>query len=107
QAMRPLIERARANKLSPADMEKSTFSISNLGMYDVEEFGAVVNPPNAAILAIGSTRVIPAVVEGQVVVRPRMKLTLSCDHRILYGARGALFLQELKRLLESPFSLVL
>ena len=107
QAMRPLIERARANKLSPADMEKSTFSISNLGMYDVEEFGAVVNPPNAAILAIGSTRVIPAVVAGQVVVRPRMKLTLSCDHRILYGARGALFLQELKRLLESPFSLVL
>jgi pyruvate dehydrogenase E2 component (dihydrolipoamide acetyltransferase) len=107
QAMRPLIERARANKLTPADMEKSTFSISNLGMYDVEEFGAVVNPPNAAILAIGSTRLIPAAVEGQVVVRPRMKLTLSCDHRILYGARGALFLQELKRLLESPFSLVL
>lgn len=107
QAMRPLIERSRANKLTPADMEKSTFSISNLGMYDVEEFGAVINPPNAAILAVGSTQLVPAVIEGQVVVRPRMKLTLSCDHRILYGARGALFLQELKRLLESPFSLVL
>ncbi|MGI8914656.1 MAG: dihydrolipoamide acetyltransferase family protein [Chloroflexota bacterium] len=107
QAMRPLIERARAGKLTPTDMEKSTFSISNLGMYDVEDFGAVVNPPNAAILAIGSTKNVPAVVDGQVVVRPRMKVTLSCDHRILYGARGALFLQELKRLLQSPYSLVL
>jgi pyruvate dehydrogenase E2 component (dihydrolipoamide acetyltransferase) len=107
QDMRPLIERARAGKLTVADMEKSTFSISNLGMYDVEDFGAVVNPPNAAILAIGSTRLVPAVVDGQVVARPRMKVTLSCDHRILYGARGALFLQELKRLLQSPYSLVL
>lgn len=107
QAMRPLIERARANKLTAADMARSTFSISNLGMYDVEEFGAVVNPPNAAILAIGSTRPVPVVVDDQILVRPRMKLTLSCDHRILYGARGALFLQEVKRLLESPYSLVL
>lgn len=107
QDMRPLIERARSGKLTPTDMDKSTFSISNLGMYDVEDFGAVVNPPNAAILAIGSTKSIPAVVDGQIVVRPRMKVTLSCDHRILYGARGALFLQELKRLLQSPYSLIL
>ncbi len=107
QDMRPLIERARAGKLSPADMDKSTFSISNMGMYDVEDFGAVVNPPNAAILAIGSTRNVPAVEDGQVVVRARMKVTLSCDHRILYGARGAMFLQELKKLLQSPYSLIL
>jgi pyruvate dehydrogenase E2 component (dihydrolipoamide acetyltransferase) len=107
QDMRPLIERARAGKLSPADMDKSTFSISNMGMYDVEDFGAVVNPPNAAILAIGSTRNIPVVEDGQVAVRARMKVTLSCDHRILYGARGAMFLQELKKLLQSPYSLIL
>lgn len=107
QEMRPLIERARAGKPTPADLDKSTFSISNLGMYDVEDFGAVVNLPNAAILAIGSTKSVPAVVEGQIVIRPRMKLTLSCDHRILYGARGALFLQELKRLLQAPYSLLL
>lgn len=107
QDMRPLIERARSGRLTPTDMDKSTFSISNLGMYDVESFGAVVNPPNAAILAIGSTKSVPAVVDGQVVVRPRMQVTLSCDHRILYGARGALFLQELKRLLQSPYSLIL
>jgi pyruvate dehydrogenase E2 component (dihydrolipoamide acetyltransferase) len=107
QDMRPLIERARAGKLSPADMDKSTFSISNMGMYDVEDFGAVVNPPNAAILAIGSTRSIPVVEDGQVAVRARMKVTLSCDHRILYGARGAMFLQELKKLLQSPYSLIL
>jgi pyruvate dehydrogenase E2 component (dihydrolipoamide acetyltransferase) len=107
QDMRPLIERARAGKLSPADMDKSTFSISNMGMYDVEDFGAVVNPPNAAILAVGSTRNVPVVVDGQVAVRARMKVTLSCDHRILYGARGAMFLQELKKLLQSPYSLIL
>jgi pyruvate dehydrogenase E2 component (dihydrolipoamide acetyltransferase) len=107
QDMRPLIERARSNKLTAADMDKSTFSISNLGMYDVEDFGAVVNPPNAAILAIGSTKRVPVAMDDQIVIRSRMKVTLSCDHRILYGARGALFLQELKRLLQSPYSLLL
>jgi len=107
QEMRPLIERARGNKLSPADLEHSTFSISNLGMYDVDEFDAVVNPPNAAILAVGATKPAPAVVDGQLAIRKRMKLTLSCDHRILYGAPGAQFLQELKRILQSPYSLVL
>lgn len=107
QEMRPLIERSRAGKLSPADMEHSTFSVSNLGMYDVDEFDAVVNPPNAAILAVGATKLVPAVVDGQLAIRKRMKLTLSCDHRILYGAPGAQFLQELKRILQSPYSLVL
>jgi pyruvate dehydrogenase E2 component (dihydrolipoamide acetyltransferase) len=107
QELRPLIERARAGKSTLADLDKGTFSISNLGMYDVTEFSAVVNPPNAAILAIGTTRPVPAVVDGQIAIRQRLKLTLSCDHRIVYGATGAQFLQELKRLLQAPYSLVL
>jgi pyruvate dehydrogenase E2 component (dihydrolipoamide acetyltransferase) len=105
--MRANIERARANKLAPADLERSTFSVSNMGMFDVDEFAAVVNPPNAAILAIPSSRPVAAVVDGQVTVRQRIKFTLSCDHRILYGAIGAQFLQELKRLLQAPYGLLL
>lgn len=107
QEMRPFIERSRSGKLTPTDLDGSTFSISNLGMYDVEEFGAVINQPNAAILAVGTTKPVPAVVDGQIVVRQRMKVTVSCDHRVLYGAIGAQFLKELKRLLQSPYSLVL
>jgi pyruvate dehydrogenase E2 component (dihydrolipoamide acetyltransferase) len=102
-----LVERTRAGKITPAELEGQTFSVSNLGMYDVDEFSAIVNPPDAAILAVGSIRAKPVVVDGQIVIRDRMRVTLSCDHRVLYGAPAAEFLQEVKRLLEKPALLVL
>jgi len=104
---RQLIERARAGKPSPQDLEGGTFSISNLGMFGVTEFAAVVNLPEAAILAVGAVRDEPVVDEGVVVPGKTMKMTLSVDHRVLYGANGAQFLAEVKSLLESPVSLVL
>lgn len=107
EEMRPLIDRARAGKSATSDLEESTFSISNLGMYGVEEFDAVVNPPNAAILAIGAAIPTPVVWNQQIAIRPRMKLTLSADHRVLYGAPAAQFLQEIKRLIESPYEMLL
>ncbi len=103
---RTLIEKARANKLTPAEMTGSTFSISNLGMMDVTDFIAVINPPEAAILAIGSTRRQFVPVDEQPVLRDIMPMTISADHRILYGATVARFLQEVKRLLQSPYSLL-
>ena len=104
---RQLIERARAGKPSPQDLEGGTFSISNLGMFGITEFAAVVNLPEAAILAIGAVTDRPVVENGQVVPGKLMKMTLSVDHRVLYGADGAQFLAEVKRLLENPVSLVL
>ena len=104
---RRLAEAARTNKLRPEDLSGGTFTISNLGMFDVESFTAVINPPESAILAVGSITPTPAVVDGQVVVRDRMKVTLSSDHRALDGAVAARFLQEVKRLLEEPFGLLL
>jgi pyruvate dehydrogenase E2 component (dihydrolipoamide acetyltransferase) len=101
-----LIEKARANKLAPADLEEGTFSVSNLGMMDVTEFIAVINPPQAAILAVASTRKQFVPIDGQPVIRDLMTVTLSADHRILYGAAVARFLQEVKRLLQSPYSLL-
>lgn len=102
-----LAEAARTNKLRPEDLVGGTFTISNLGMFDVESFTAVINPPESAILAVGSITPTPAVVDGQIVVRERMKVTLSSDHRALDGAVAARFLQEVKRLLEEPFGLLL
>jgi pyruvate dehydrogenase E2 component (dihydrolipoamide acetyltransferase) len=102
-----LAEAARTGKLRPEDLSGGTFTVSNLGMFDVESFTAVINPPESAILAIGSITPTPAVVDGQVVVRNRMKVTLSSDHRAIDGATAARFLQELKRLLEEPFGLLL
>jgi pyruvate dehydrogenase E2 component (dihydrolipoyllysine-residue acetyltransferase) len=101
-----LIARARANKLAPVDLEGGSFSVSNLGMMDVSEFIAVINPPQSAILAISSVcqRFVP--VDGQPVIRDLMTMTLSADHRILYGATVARFLQEVKRLLQNPYSLL-
>jgi pyruvate dehydrogenase E2 component (dihydrolipoamide acetyltransferase) len=96
------VERARAGKLQQADLEGGTFTISNLGMYGIERFIAVLNPPEAAILAVGSTEEKPVVVDGQVVVRPRMELTLTCDHRAIDGATGAEFLGDVKAFLEEP-----
>ena len=102
-----LAEAARTGKLRPEDFSGGTFTVSNLGMFDVESFTAVINPPESAILAIGSITPTPTVVDGQVVVRDRMKVTLSSDHRAIDGALAARFLQEVKRLLEEPFGLLL
>ncbi len=107
QEVRALAEKARTRKLLPDDYTGSTFTISNLGMYDITHFTAIINPPEAAILAVGSVRRIPVVRENQVVPGWRMQVTLSCDHRVVDGATGALFLQELKRLLENPVAILL
>lgn len=102
-----LAEAARTGKLHADDLSGGTFTISNLGMFDVDSFTAVINPPESAILAVGSITPTPVVVDGQVVVRDRMKVTLSSDHRAIDGATAARFLQEVKRLLEEPFGLLL
>lgn len=102
-----LIERAKARKLTPDEYTGGSFTISNLGMFDVEEFSAIINPPEAAILAVGAIIAKPVVKEGAIVIGQRMKLTLSCDHRIVDGATGALFLKEIKTLLENPALLLL
>jgi pyruvate dehydrogenase E2 component (dihydrolipoamide acetyltransferase) len=101
-----LIAKARANKLAPADLEGGTFSVSNLGMMDASNFIAVINPPQAAILAVAATRKQFVPVDGQPVIRDLMTVTMSTDHRILSGAAVARFLQEVKRLLQNPYSLL-
>ena len=101
-----LIEKARTNKLSQSDLEGGTFSVSNLGMMDVSEFVAVINPPEAAILAVASIRQQYVPVDGQPVIQSLMPMTLSADHRILYGAMAARFLQEIKQLLQNPYNLL-
>jgi pyruvate dehydrogenase E2 component (dihydrolipoamide acetyltransferase) len=102
-----LIERARTNKASAQDYLGNTFSISNLGMYDVDQFTAIINPPDSGILAIGSIEDKAVVKDGQIVPGKRMRVTLSVDHRVFYGVTAAQFLQEVKRLLQSPMALVL
>lgn len=102
-----LAARARDRKLTPEEMEGSTFTTSNLGMFGIESFTAIINPPNACILAIGTIRDVPVVQGGVVVPGKRMKLTLSCDHRAVDGAVGARFFATLKELLENPISLFL
>jgi pyruvate dehydrogenase E2 component (dihydrolipoamide acetyltransferase) len=97
-----LVDRARSGKLQQGDLDGGTFTISNLGMFGIERFIAVLNPPQAAILAVGSTEEKPVVVDGEVVVRPRMELTLTCDHRAIDGATGAQFLGDVKAFLEEP-----
>jgi pyruvate dehydrogenase E2 component (dihydrolipoamide acetyltransferase) len=103
---RDLAERARARKLRAQELSGATFSISNLGMYDVAEFSAIINPPEGAILAVGSVRRVPVVTDDGLGVGRRMMLTLSCDHRVMDGAMGARFLQDVKRLLEEPLRLL-
>jgi pyruvate dehydrogenase E2 component (dihydrolipoyllysine-residue acetyltransferase) len=103
---RRLVDAARTGKLKPEEIQGGTFSVSNLGMFEIEEFTAVINPPESAILAVGAIQPTPVVMDGQVLVRDRMTVTLSVDHRALDGATGARFLQELKRLLESPLGLL-
>ncbi len=104
---RDLATRARARKLTPEEYTGSTFSISNLGMFDIEHFTAIINPPEAGILAVGRIAATPTVVDGAIVPRRRMRMTMSCDHRVIDGATGAGFLRTLTRMLENPLALVL
>ena len=97
-----LVERSRTGKLRAEDFEGGTFTISNLGMYGIERFMAVINPPQVAILAVGSIEERVVVDDGEIVVRPRMEMTLSCDHRAVDGAQGAEFLRTVKQLVEEP-----
>ncbi len=98
--------KAKNKKLQPADWEGNTFSISNLGMFGIEEFTAIINPPDACILAVGAIKEVPIVKNGQLAVGNMMRVTLSCDHRVVDGASGAAFLQTVKSLLEDPIRLL-
>ena len=99
-------EKARNKKLQPKDWEGNTFTVSNLGMFGIEEFTAIINPPDSCILAIGAIRQVPVVKNGQVVAGNRMKVTLSCDHRVVDGAKGAQFLQTFKENMENPVLMI-
>ena len=103
---RDMAGRARERKLKPEEYTGATFSVSNLGMFDIDEFTAVINPPEAGIIAVGRLAETPVVMNGQVTVRRRMRLTMSCDHRVIDGATGAQFLKTLKLMLENPLALV-
>src|SRR6266850_1835511 len=103
---RDLAERARQRKLRAQELSGATFSISNLGMFDVRDFSAIINPPEGAILAVGSVRRVPVVTDEGLGVGRRMALTISCDHRVMDGAMGARFLQDVKKLLEEPLRLL-
>ena len=102
QEVKTFADKAKNKKLQPSDWEGNTFTISNLGMFGIEEFTAIVNPPDACILAVGAIRQVPVVKDGAVVPGHTMKLTLSCDHRVVDGASGSAFLQTLKAMLEEP-----
>ncbi len=103
---RELAKKARARKLKPEEYTGSTFSVSNLGMMQIDQFTAIINPPECGILAIGAVEDTPVVMDGAVTVRKRMRVTMSCDHRVIDGAVGARFLQDLRRRLENPLMLV-
>lgn len=98
--------RARANKMKPDDLGPGTFTISNLGMFGIEEFAAIINPPESTILAVGVVKKVPVVIEDEIKIAQVMKVTSSVDHRVVDGALGARFLQELKKLLENPVNLL-
>jgi pyruvate dehydrogenase E2 component (dihydrolipoamide acetyltransferase) len=103
---RQVIERARSGRPAEGDLSGATFSISNLGMYGVDEFVAIINPPEAAILAVGAIKEVPVVDAGRIVPGNVMRMTLSVDHRVFYGATAAQFMAEVKRLIENPVTLV-
>ena len=105
--VRELAGRARTKKLMPDEYTGSTFSVSNLGMFGIQEFTAIINPPEAGILAVGGIEESPVVVNGEVKVCPRMRITMSCDHRVIDGAQGARFLATLKSMLEEPTAILL
>jgi pyruvate dehydrogenase E2 component (dihydrolipoamide acetyltransferase) len=98
--------RARQKKLTPQEMDGSTFTISNLGMFGIESFTSIINQPNSAILSVGAIVEKPVVKEGKLVVGNTMKLTLACDHRTVDGATGAQFLQTLKGFIENPVTML-
>ncbi|HEX8685373.1 MAG TPA: dihydrolipoamide acetyltransferase family protein, partial [Pyrinomonadaceae bacterium] len=104
--VKELAARARERKLAPEEYTGATFSVSNLGMFGIDEFTALINPPEACILAVGAVTPRPVVRDGEVVVRQLMRVTLSCDHRVVDGATGAKFLQTLKKILENPLYLI-
>jgi pyruvate dehydrogenase E2 component (dihydrolipoamide acetyltransferase) len=101
-----MIARARDGRVKPEDVEGATFTVSNLGAFDVDHFIAIINPPDAAILAVGSARQVPVVVDGELAVGTRMKITVSADHRVTDGAEAAQFLQAVKRMLENPLRML-
>ena len=105
--VRAFAQKAKDKKLQPSDWAGNTFTISNLGMFGIEEFTAIINPPDAAILAVGGIQEVPVVKNGAVVPGQVMKMTLSCDHRVIDGATGAAFLNSVKGYLERPLSLIL
>ena len=106
QEVKDYAQKAKDKKLQPSDWEGSTFTISNLGMFGIDEFTAIINPPDACILAIGGISQVPVVKNGTVVPGNVMKVTLSCDHRVVDGATGAAFLQTVKSLLEEPLRML-
>ncbi len=103
---RALAERARERRLQPEEYTGATFSISNLGMFGIDEFTAIINPPEAGIIAVGALMEKPVALDGALVVRHRMRLTMSCDHRVIDGATGAQFLQTVTTMLENPMAMV-
>jgi pyruvate dehydrogenase E2 component (dihydrolipoamide acetyltransferase) len=107
QEVRDLAKKAKEKKLQPAEWEGNTFTISNLGMFGIEEFTAIINPPDSCILAVGGIKDTPVVRNGIVVPGKVMKVTLSCDHRVVDGATGAAFLQTLKMMLENPVTILI
>jgi pyruvate dehydrogenase E2 component (dihydrolipoamide acetyltransferase) len=105
--VRELAGRARDKRLTPDEYTGATFSVSNLGMFGIHEFTAIINPPEAGILAVGGIEETPVVIDGQVSVRPRMRITMSCDHRVIDGAQGSRYLATLKGMLEEPAAILL
>jgi pyruvate dehydrogenase E2 component (dihydrolipoamide acetyltransferase) len=104
--VKEMAARAREKKLRPEEYTGATFSVSNLGMFGIDDFTAVINPPEAAILAVGASVAKPVVRDNEIVIRQMMRVTMSCDHRVIDGATGAKFLQTLKKLLENPLMLI-
>ncbi|MGB1204335.1 MAG: dihydrolipoamide acetyltransferase family protein [Chitinophagales bacterium] len=100
------VEKAKSKKLTTADMSGNTFTISNLGMFGIDEFTAIINPPDACIMAVGGIKAVPAVVNGELAIANQMKVTLSCDHRVVDGVVGAKFLQTFKGLIEDPLRML-
>ena len=100
------VEKAKNKKLTTAEMSGNTFTISNLGMFGIDEFTAIINPPDACIMAVGGIKAVPAVVNGELSIAHQMKVTLSCDHRVVDGVVGAKFLQTFKGLIEDPLRML-
>jgi pyruvate dehydrogenase E2 component (dihydrolipoamide acetyltransferase) len=105
--VKSLAERARAKKLKPQEFEGGTFAISNLGMFGIREFTAIINPPHAAILAVGAGETRAVVTDGKVEAATLMTVTMSCDHRVINGATGARFLEHFRRFVEDPAAMLL